>query len=69
MPKVPYESLVFRANLFIQKMTLANDLLTINYWWNVYVSLLENSGWTILEFEKEELKRIDQSWTEKNILN
>ena len=34
----------------------------IQYWWDLYVALLEGAGWTVLEFEQEEGKRIDKSW-------
>lgn len=62
MPKVPYELLAPEANKLILKMTLAKDLKTISYWWDVYVSLLANSGWDPISFEQEEARRTDAGW-------
>ncbi len=62
MPKVPYELLAPEANKLIQKMTLAQDLKTISYWWDVYVSLLQNSGWDPISFDRETVKRVDEGW-------
>ncbi len=62
MPKVPYELLAPEANKIIVKMTLAKDLKTISYWWDVYVSLLANAGWDPISYEKEEARRTDAGW-------
>ena len=62
MPKIPYERLAPEANKLIQKMTLARDLQTISYWWDIYVSLLEAAGWDPISFDRETVKRVDEGW-------
>lgn len=62
MPKIPYERLAPEANKLIQKMTLAKDLQTISYWWDIYVSLLEAAGWDPMSFDRETIKRVDEGW-------
>jgi len=62
MPKVPYERLAPEANKLIEKMTTARDLKTISYWWDIYVSLLEASGWDPMSFDRESEKRVDAGW-------
>lgn len=62
MVKVPYELLAPEADKLIQKMTLAQDLKTASYWWDAYVSLLENSGWDPVSFDRETLKRVNEDW-------
>lgn len=62
MNKVPYERLAPEANKLIQKMTIARDLRTISYWWDIYVSLLEAAGWDPISFDQEMIKRIDAGW-------
>lgn len=71
MSQVPYEKLVPEANRYLQKMTSAQDLQTINYWWDIYVSFLEAAGWDPISFDKETLKRVDEGWneTKSNNLN
>jgi hypothetical protein len=62
MPKIPYERLAPEANKLIQKMTLARDLQTISYWWDIYVSLLEAAGWDPISFDRETVRRVDEGW-------
>lgn len=62
MPRFPYERIAPEADKLIQKMTLATDLKTVNYWWDVYVSFLEGAGWDPISFDRETEKRIDEGW-------
>jgi hypothetical protein len=64
MPRVPYDRLAPEANKVIEKMTLAKDLKTISYYWDIYVSLLAGSGWDPVSFDQETAKRIDEGWDE-----
>jgi hypothetical protein len=70
MPKkVPYNQVAPVANRLIQQMTMAKDMKTIGYWWDAYVSFLQNSGWQVADFEKHELKEIDRGWSPNDQLN
>ena len=62
--KIPYDYLAPEANKLIQKMVLAQDLKSIAYWWDVYVSLLESAGWDPESFDNETIRRIDEGWDE-----
>ncbi len=64
MSRIPYDRIAPEASKIITKMTLAQDLKTISYWWDVYVSLLEGAGWDPISFDKETQKRIDEGWEE-----
>jgi len=64
MAKVPYDLIAPEANRLIQRMATAYDLKAISYWWDIYVSLLEKSGWDPVSFDQETIKRIDEGWEE-----
>jgi hypothetical protein len=64
--KVPYDIISVEANKLLQKMAITHDLKTISYWWDIYVSLLEASGWTPIEFDQETAKRVDAGWDDPN---
>lgn len=66
MPRVPYERLAPEANKLIEKMTIAPDLKTISYWWDIYVCLLKESGWDPVSFDRETAKRVDEGWDDPN---
>lgn len=62
--KIAYELIIGEINKIIIKMTIATNLEEIAFWQEAYVSLLEASGWNVLEFENEMLKRVDEGWDE-----
>lgn len=64
MIRVPYDQIAIEATKFIENMALANDIEIIDRWWKMYVDLLEASGWDIISYNQEMLKRINEDWDE-----
>lgn len=62
MPKIPFDYIAPEASRLIKKMTLAKDFEEIDRCWDTYRALVEGAGWTLGEFEAEELRRINQDW-------
>jgi hypothetical protein len=62
MPRIPYEQIAPEANKLFIKMTSADDLKALRYWWEAYVSLLQAAGWDPVSFDQETARRVDEGW-------
>ena len=62
MPRILYERIAPEANKLFLKMTTADDIKTLQYWYKAYVSLLEAAGWDPISFDNETIRRVDAGW-------
>lgn len=73
MSKLPYEMIAPQAEALLDKAAIAltngapvEEVIAIR---TEFRNFLEASGWTVQEFDKEMLARIDASWEEPKTEN
>ena len=62
--KLPYERIAPEANKLFEKMTQSQDMDEVNRLYDLYVALLESSGWTPATFDQAMLERVNKDWDE-----
>ena len=60
--RITFDLVSYYANLFLQKMALANSREESLYYSDLYFSYVESCGWSDIEFDRELLRRIDDNW-------
>jgi hypothetical protein len=60
--RVPYEILAPQAELVYQKVLSARTQDEMAKHFQEYSDFIEACGWTLQEYDREQLRRVDEDW-------
>lgn len=69
MKKIDYNIVYTQSDIYFGKATMAKTLQESAEWFDMYHEYITACGWTSQELDAETLKRVDNSWEEKDVSN
>jgi hypothetical protein len=60
--RVPYEVLALQAEMIYQKVLSSKNSEEMAVYFKEYTDFIRACGWTVQEYDREQLKRVDEDW-------